>query len=241
MRHRRGFPRQKGVITVENKIRILIIDDEPQMRRMLRVALAAHGYEIREAANGQEGIEKAADFMADIVLLDLTLPDMDGLEVIRNLREWLSTPIIVLSVKEQEDDKIAALDAGADDYITKPFRMGELLARVRAAFRHIANPQDDTILIIGNLAIDFSRRRVTVGGSEVKLTPTEYELLKALAINAGCILTHPQLMRTVWGPLHEEDVRYLRVYIGQLRHKIEADPSQPEHIITEPGVGYRLL
>jgi len=226
---------------LENKIRILIIDDEPQMRRMLRVALAAHGYEIREAANGQEGIEKAADFMADIVLLDLTLPDMDGLEVIRNLREWLSTPIIVLSVKEQEDDKIAALDAGADDYITKPFRMGELLARVRAAFRHIANPQDDTILIIGNLAIDFSRRRVTVGGSEVKLTPTEYELLKALAINAGCILTHPQLMRTVWGPLHEEDVRYLRVYIGQLRHKIEADPSQPEHIITEPGVGYRLL
>ncbi len=226
---------------MENKIRILIIDDEPQMRRMLRVALAAHGYEIREAANGQEGIEKAADFMADIVLLDLTLPDMDGLEVIRNLREWLSTPIIVLSVKEQEDDKIAALDAGADDYITKPFRMGELLARVRAAFRHIANPQDDTILIIGNLAIDFSRRRVTVGGSEVKLTPTEYELLKALAINAGCILTHPQLMRTVWGPLHEEDVRYLRVYIGQLRHKIEADPSQPEHIITEPGVGYRLL
>jgi two-component system KDP operon response regulator KdpE len=226
---------------LENKIRILIIDDEPQMRRMLRVALAAHGYEIREAANGQEGIEKAADFMADIVLLDLTLPDMDGLEVIRNLREWLSTPIIVLSVKEQEDDKIAALDAGADDYITKPFRMGELLARVRAAFRHIANPQDDTILIIGNLAIDFSRRRVTVGGSEVKLTPTEYELLKALATNAGCILTHQQLMRTVWGPLHEEDVGYLRVYIGQLRHKIEADPSQPGHIITEPGVGYRLL
>ena len=226
---------------MENKIRILIIDDEPQMRRMLKIALTVHGYETREAANGQEGIEKAAVFKTDIVLLDLTLPDMDGLEVIRNLREWLSTPIIVLSVKEQEDDKIAALDAGADDYITKPFRMGELLARVRAAFRHIANPQDDTILIIGNLAIDFSCRRVTVGGSEVKLTPTEYELLKALAINAGCILTHPQLMRTVWGPLHEEDVRYLRVYIGQLRHKIEADPSQPEHIITEPGVGYRLL
>jgi len=226
---------------LENKIRILIIDDEPQMRRMLRVALTAHDYEIREAANGQEGLEKAADFMADIVLLDLTLPDMDGLEVIRNLREWLSAPIIVLSVKEQEDDKIASLDAGADDYITKPFRMGELLARIRAAFRHIASPQDDPNLTIGNLAIDFSCRRVTVGGSEVKLTPTEYELLKALAINAGCILTHPQLMRTVWGPLHEEDVRYLRVYIGQLRHKIEADPSQPEHIITEPGVGYRLL
>jgi two-component system KDP operon response regulator KdpE len=166
---------------------------------------------------------------------------MDGLEVIRNLREWLSAPIIVLSVREQEDDKIAALDAGADDYITKPFRMGELLARIRAAFRHIASPQDDPNLTIGNLAIDFSCRRVTVGGSGVKLTPTEYELLKALAIKAGCILTHQQLMRTVWGPLHEEDVRYLRIYIGQLRHKIEADPSRPEHIITEPGVGYRFL
>jgi two-component system KDP operon response regulator KdpE len=226
---------------LENKIRILIIDDEPQMRRMLKIALTVHGYETREAANGQEGIEKAAVFKTDIVLLDLTLPDMDGLEVIRNIREWSHVPVIVLSVREHEDDKIAALDAGADDYVTKPFRMGELLARIRTALRHIASPQDDPNLTFGNLAIDFSRRRVTVGGSEVKLTPTEYELLKALATNAGCILTHQQLMRTVWGPLHEEDVGYLRVYIGQLRHKIEADPSQPGHIITEPGVGYRLL
>lgn len=229
------------VMKLENKIRILIIDDEPQMRRMLKIALIAHGYEIREAANGQEGIEKAAVFKTDIVLLDLTLPDMDGLEVIRNLREWSHVPVIVLSVREHEDDKIATLDAGADDYITKPFRMGELLARIRTALRHIASSQDDPNLTFGNLAIDFSRRRVTVGGSEVKLTPTEYELLKALATNAGCILTHQQLMRTVWGPSHEYDVGYLRVYIGQLRHKIEADPSQPGHIITESGVGYRLL
>jgi two-component system KDP operon response regulator KdpE len=228
-------------MTLENKIRILIIDDEPQMRRLLRVALTAHGYEIREAANGQEGIEKAAEFMADIVLLDMTLPDMDGLDVIRRLREWLHTPIIVLSVREHEDDKIAALDVGADDYITKPFSMGELLARVRAALRHVASPQDDTNLTIGNLTIDFAHRRVTVEGSEVKLTPTEYELLKVLAANAGCILDHQQIMRTVWGPSHEEDVGYLRVYIGQLRHKIEADPLRPGHIITEPGVGYRLL
>lgn len=226
---------------MENKIRILIIDDEPQMRRMLKIALIAHGYEIREAASGQEGIENAAVFKTDIVLLDLTLPDMDGLEVIKNLREWSQVPIIVLSVREHEEDKIAALDAGADDYITKPFRMGELLARVRTALRHIGSPQDDPNLAFGNLVIDFSRRRVTVRGSEVKLTPTEYELLKALATNAGCILTHQQLMRTVWGPLHEEDVGYLRVYIGQLRHKIEVDPTQPEHIITESGVGYRLL
>jgi two-component system KDP operon response regulator KdpE len=226
---------------LENKIRILIIDDEPQMRRMLRIALNAHGYEIREAASGQEGIDRAAVFKTDIVLLDLTLPDMDGLAVIRNLREWTQVPVIVLSVREHEDDKVAALDAGADDYITKPFKMGELLARIRTALRHIAGPQDDPNLTFGDLAIDFSRRRVTVGGLEVKLTPTEYELLKALATNAGCILTHQQLMRTVWGPLHEEDVGYLRVYIGQLRHKIEADPSRPGHIITEPGVGYRLL
>ncbi len=226
---------------MENKIRILIIDDEPQMRRLLRVALTAHGYEIREAANGQDGIEKAAEFKPDVVLLDMALPDMDGLDVIRILREWLHAPIIVLSVRDHDTDKIAALDAGADDYITKPFSMEELLARIRIAFRHIASPQDDPNLTIGKLAIDFSRGRVTVGGSEVRLTPTQYELLKALAINAGCILTHQQLMRTVWGPSHEEDVGYLRVYIGQLRHKIEADPLRPGHIITESGVGYRLL
>ena len=226
---------------MENKIRILIIDDEPQMRRMLKLALTAHGYEIREAACGHEGLERAAVFKTDLILLDMTLPDVDGLEVIRDLREWSRVPVIVLSVREREEDKIAALDAGADDYITKPFRMGELLARVRAALRHIASPQEDPVLVAGSLTIDFSRRRVAVGDREVRLTPTEYELLKALATNAGCILTHQQLMKAVWGPSHEEDVGYLRVYIGQLRHKIEADPSQPEHIVTEPGVGYRLL
>ncbi len=149
---------------MENKIRILIIDDEPQMRRLLRVALTAHGYEIREAANGQDGIEKAAEFKPDVVLLDMALPDMDGLDVIRILREWLHAPIIVLSVRDHDTDKIAALDAGADDYITKPFSMEELLARIRIAFRHIASPQDDPNLTIGKLAIDFSRRMVTVGG-----------------------------------------------------------------------------
>ncbi len=230
------------VMTVEVKgARIMIIDDEPQMRRLLKVALTAHGYEIREAETGREGIDQAAVFHPDLIVLDLSLPDLDGIEVIKQLREWTQTPVIILSVREQEGDKIAALDAGADDYVTKPFSMGELLARLRTALRHAAGAGDEPVLTFGGLVIDLTRRYVAVDGREVKLTPTEYELLRILVVNAGKVLTHRQLMRTVWGPSYEQETNYLRVYIRQLRQKIEPDPARPRHIITEPGVGYRLI
>jgi len=221
--------------------RIMIIDDEPQMRRLLQVALTAHGYEIREAETGREGIDQAAVFHPDLIVLDLSLPDLDGIEVIKQLREWTQTPVIILSVREQESDKIAALDAGADDYVTKPFSMGELLARIRTALRHAAGAGDEPVLTFGGLAIDLTRRYVAVDGREIKLTPTEYELLRILVVNAGKVLTHRQLMRTVWGPSYEQETNYLRVYIRQLRQKIEPDPARPRHIVTEPGVGYRLI
>jgi len=230
------------VMAMENKsARIMIIDDEPQMRRLLQVALTAHGYEIREAETGRAGIDQTAVFHPDLIVLDLSLPDLDGIEVIKQLREWTQTPVIILSVREQEGDKIAALDAGADDYVTKPFSMGELLARIRTALRHAAGAGDEPVLTFGGLVIDLTRRYVAVDGREVKLTPTEYELLRILAVNAGKVLTHRQLMRTVWGPSYEQETNYLRVYIRQLRQKIEPDPARPRHIITEPGVGYRLV
>ncbi|SMB99693.1 two-component system, OmpR family, KDP operon response regulator KdpE [Thermanaeromonas toyohensis ToBE] len=221
--------------------RVLVIDDELQIRRLLKVALSGHGYQVEEAATGEEGLEQVALYKPDVIILDLGLPDMDGLEVIKRLREWSSTPVIILSVREHEADKIQALDAGADDYVTKPFSMGELLARIRAALRHRAGTTEEPVLYFEDLKIDLARRRVTVGEEEVKLTPTEYELLKNLALNAGKVLTHRQLLRAVWGPPYENEIHYLRVYIGQLRRKIEADPSRPRHLITEPGVGYRLL
>ena len=230
------------VMAMENKsARIMIIDDEPQMRRLLQVALTAHGYEIRGAETGRAGIDQTAVFHPDLIVLDLSLPDLDGIEVIKQLREWTQTPVIILSVREQEGDKIAALDAGADDYVTKPFSMGELLARIRTALRHAAGAGDEPVLTFGGLVIDLTRRYVAVDGREVKLTPTEYELLRILAVNAGKVLTHRQLMRTVWGPSYEQETNYLRVYIRQLRQKIEPDPARPRHIITEPGVGYRLV
>ena len=221
--------------------RILVIDDEKQIRRLLKVALTGHGYEVEEADCGLGGLHKAVAYRPDLILLDLGLPDMNGLDVIRQLREWSQIPVIILSVKEQESDKITALDAGADDYVTKPFGMGELLARIRAALRHVAGAGDEPVLKFSELVIDVARRRVTVNGIEIKLTPTEYDLMKNLAFHAGKVLTHRQLLRTVWGPSYENDTHYLRVYIGQLRRKIESDPSRPRHIITEPGVGYRLL
>jgi two-component system KDP operon response regulator KdpE len=227
---------------MENKsARIMIIDDEPQMRRLLQVALTAHGYEIREAETGREGIDQTAVFHPDLIVLDLSLPDLDGIEVIKKLREWTQTPVIILSVREQEGDKIAALDAGADDYVTKPFNMGELLARIRTALRHAAGTGDEPVLTFGGLVIDLTRRYVAMDGREVKLTPTEYELLRVLTVNAGKVLTHRQLMRMVWGPSYEQETNYLRVYIRQLRQKIEPDPARPRNIITESGVGYRLI
>lgn len=225
-----------------NGARILVIDDEPQIRRLLRVALTAYGYEVKEVICGQDGLREVAVYRPDLIILDLGLPDIDGLKLLRQLREWSEIPVIILSVKEHEQDKITALDIGADDYVSKPFSMGELLARIRTALRHSRHDDgENSILSFNDLEIDIAQRRVKVSGKEVKLTPTEYELLKTLAIHSGKCLTHRQLLTTVWGKAYENDTHYLRVYTGQLRRKIESDPSMPKHLITESGVGYRLL
>jgi two-component system KDP operon response regulator KdpE len=221
--------------------RILVIDDEHQIRRMLNVALSAHGYSLAEAPSGKEGLNQASIFHPDLVVLDLGLPDLDGMEVISRLREWTQVPIIVLSVRERENDKIDALDAGADDYLTKPFSMGELLARIRVAIKHFAKSEDEPVLTFPDLTIDLARRIVLLSGQEVKLTPTEYEILKYLALHSGRVITHGQLLRTVWGPNYQGETHYLRVYIGQLRRKIERNPTQPRYIMTEAGVGYRFI
>lgn len=227
---------------MKNKgVRILVVDDEVQILRLLGVTLTSHGFEVAEATTGQEALSEVGVYKPDIIILDLGLPDMDGLEVITRLREWTKTPIIILSARGQEKDKIIALDAGADDYLTKPFGMGELLARIRAALRHMAGVESELVQQFDDLAVDLAHRRVTVLGKEIKLSPTEYDLIKNLAIHAGKVLTHKHLLRTVWGPSYENDVHYLRVYMGQLRRKIEVDPSRPRHIITETGIGYRLL
>jgi len=221
--------------------RILIIDDETQIRRFLRVTLTEHGYVVKDVGTGKEGLDVIAKFCPDLVVLDLGLPDIDGLDAVRQIREWSKVPVIILSVKDQETDKIAALDAGANDYVTKPFGMGELLARIRAAMRHIVETDDQPALKFDDLVIDLVHRRITVKDKEIKLTLTEYEVVKNLAIYGGKVITHRALLRTVWGQSYENEVQYLRVYISQIRHKLERDPSRPKHIITEPGVGYRLL
>jgi len=221
--------------------RILIIDDEEQIRRLLRVALRGHGYQTTEATSGKDGLNEAAMSRPDLVILDLGLPDLDGLTVLRGIREWSQVPVIILTVHEQEHEKITALNSGADDYVTKPFSMGELLARISVALRHAAGSEDEPVISLGDLTVDLARRRVTVGDSEVKLTPTEYDILKNLATHAGRVLTHRQLLGNVWGKQYEGEVHYLRVYIGQLRRKIEPNPTQPRYILTEPGVGYRLV
>jgi len=223
---------------------ILVIDDEQPIRRFLCAGLEGEGYRCVESETGLDGIAQAATCGADLVLLDLGLPDVDGFEVVRRIREWSRMPILVLSAREREGDKIRALDAGADDYVTKPFAMGELLARIRTAFRHrdeqAADGGGGSTRVIGDLEIDFARRRVTAAGREVRLTPIEYRLLGALARHAGRVLTHEQLLREVWGPHSTTQRHYLRVYMAQLRSKLEQTPARPRHLITEPGVGYRL-
>lgn len=221
--------------------KILVIDDEPQIRRYLRVSLEAHGFKILEAAGGQEGLRLAALEKPDLIVLDLGLPDMDGQSVIARLREWSAVPVVVLSVRADEADKIAALDAGADDYVTKPFGTGELLARIRAALRHtVGATAGEPVFATGELKVDMEKRQVFLKGEPVKLSPKEYDLLKLLVQHAGKVLTHQFILRQVWGPAHESDVQYLRVFARQLRQKIETEPAQPKLLLTEPGVGYRL-
>lgn len=220
---------------------IVLIEDDPQIRRFLRATLVAQGYRLFEVATGADALVEVASRQPDVVIVDLGLPDMDGLLVIRRVREWSAVPIIVLSARGRETDKVAALDAGADDYVSKPFGADELLARIRVALRHAAGvAREDAVFTSGDLQIDLARRRVHVRGQELKLTPTEYRLLTLLARHAGRVLTHRQLLAEVWGPGHAEQAHYLRVYMGQLRRKIEADPAQPVYLLTEPGVGYRL-
>lgn len=225
----------------EKGIRILIIDDEQQIRKLLRVSLGAHGFDIDEAATGHDGVNRVAIFKPDLVILDLGLPDIDGKEVVQSVREWSQVPIIILTARGQEQEKIEVLDAGADDYVTKPFGVGELMARIRVSLRRAAHSEDEPVITCGDLAVDFALRRVTVGDREVKLTPTEYDIIKVLAQHAGKVLTHKQLLKAVWGNSYNDDTHYIRVYIGQLRRKIEENPTQPHYIITESGVGYRLM
>ena len=221
--------------------RVLIVDDEPAIRRFLRASLSAHGYSVHEASTGEEALQVVPAVHPDVIILDLGLPDIDGKEITSHLREWSQTPIIILSVQGEESAKIAALDAGADDYLTKPFGAGELRARIRAALRRVHQEENGPVLITGNLTVDLAARMVRLGDDDVQLTPTEYSLLKALVIHAGKILTHRQLAREVWGGAHYEDTQHLlRVNISNLRRKLETDPARPRHIVTEPGVGYRL-
>lgn len=220
--------------------RILVVDDEPQIGRLLRTSLAAREYEVQVAVDGPSAITVAATWQPDLVLLDLGLPGMDGLEVCRRIRSWSTVPIIVLTVHEAEQEKVTALDEGADDYLTKPFGMNELLARVRAALRRATAAPSSPIIGNDEVQIDLAQRRVSVQGKEIHLTPTEYALLQLLATHAGRVLTHRMLLHKVWGAASENDTPTLRVFITQLRHKIEPDPLHPRVILTEPGVGYRF-
>ena len=224
----------------ESLPRILVVDDERPIRRFLSDSLDGE-YKIIEAENGKDAIHAAANGRPDLIILDLGLPDIDGVEVTRRLREWTQVPIIVVSVREQENDKIAALDAGADDYLTKPFGIGELLARIRTVMRRVTKDESEPTFISRDLVVDFTLRTVTIAKQPITLTPTEYDLLKTLIQHAGKVLTHRQLLCMAWGNTYENEIHILQVNISNLRHKIEADPSRPTHILTEPGVGYRLM
>ena len=223
-----------------DRARVLVVDDEQPIRRFLRVALTSGSYSVFEAATGQEALAGVRTYRPDAVVLDLGLPDIDGVEVTRLLRQWTQVPIIILSVRGSEADKIAALDAGADDYVTKPFGVGELLARLRAALRRAAQPPGEEVFASGGLKVDLSRRLVVVEDREVQLTPTEYSLLRVLVTHAGKVITHHQLLREVWGTGYEREFHMLHVNVSTLRHKIAHAPARPQFVITEPGVGYRL-
>ena len=221
---------------------VLVVEDEPQMRRFLRASLTSHGFQLVEASSAKEAMALATSHNPEVILLDLGLPDGDGLVVTRTLREWSQLPIIVISARGREADKVEALDAGADDYLTKPFGVNELLARIRVALRHAQQARGSTepVVEVGGLRIDLARREVTLEGRQLHLTPIEYRLLTLLAQNAGKVLTHRHILNEVWGPGHTEQIHYLRVYMGQLRRKIEPDPARPKLLATEPGIGYRL-
>ncbi|MGC2048909.1 MAG: two-component system response regulator KdpE [Gallionella sp.] len=221
---------------------IIVIEDEAQIRRFLRTTLSAEGYRVIEAETGKQGLTEAGTRKPDLVVLDLGLPDMDGVEVVKELRTWSSVPVIILSARAQESDKISALDAGADDYLVKPFGVGELLARMRVALRHVPSAAngDEGMFSAGELKVDMIHRRVSVSGVEVHLTPIEYRLLTVLAKHAGKVLTHHFLLKEVWGPNYVERAHYLRIYMGVLRHKLEKDPARPRFLLTEVGVGYRF-
>ncbi len=221
-------------------LRVLVVDDERAIRRFLRATLSAQDYVVLEASTGEEAVRSIAVERPDVVILDLGLPDLDGVEVTRRVREWSPVPVIILSVREQESEKIAALDAGADDYLTKPFGAGELLARIRAAVRRATRPENEPVITMERLQIDLAHRLVTLEDAEIDLTPTEYDLLRLLAQNIGKVITHRQLLEQVWGRAYQEELHLLRVNISNLRRKIEPDPTRPQYIITEPGVGYRL-
>lgn len=223
----------------EQDLRVLVVDDERSIRRFLKTSLGSQ-FEVFEATNGEEALIAVAANRPDIIILDLGLPDVDGVEVTRRLREWTQIPIIVISVREQEKDKIAALDAGADDYLTKPFGVGELMARLRSSLRRSAQAETDPVFTTGNLVVDLNQRVVTMNGQPVFLTPTEYDLLRTFVKHAGKVLTHDQLLRAVWGTAYESETHMLQVNISNLRRKIEPDPVRPGYLITEPGVGYRL-
>ncbi len=223
----------------ERSIRILVVDDERPIRRFLHASLSGQ-YTVLEAGSGEEALSAAASGRPDLVVLDLGLPDMDGVEVTRRLREWTLVPIIIISVREREEDKIAALDAGADDYLTKPFGMGELMARLRVALRCSTVPEKEPIYQTDHLSVNFARHEVLMDGRTISLTPTEYDVLKVLIQNAGKVLTHQHLIRLVWGNNYEANAHLLRVNISNLRRKIEADPARPRVVMTEPGIGYRL-
>ena len=222
---------------------VVLIEDEPQIRRFLRATLTSEGYRLFEATTGADGLVEVGSRQPDVVIVDLGLPDMDGIDAIRRLREWTDVPVIVLSARGQERDKVTALDAGADDYVSKPFSAGELLARIRVALRHTAGASheaDEAAFKLGELQVDLLHRRVFVGEREVRLTPIEYKLLTTLVQHAGKVVTHQQLLREVWGPTHTDQAHYVRVYMAHLRHKLEAEPARPRYLLTEPGVGYRL-